>query len=393
MSHIGRFAWSCALATSLVACDAPEPMEDDDSPIAFDGKADGLFGLVEGSPEALAILRLVNAATFETLDDDVGLDRRAAENIVEARTHAEIETLGQLDGISYVARSAFEHLLQYVQDEGLVERAGTELRISTFNIRWFGLDGDLFGSFGSESRVDTVRAFIDEHLSDRDVLVFQEIVDKELFFTEVVPEYTCVSYDGRAGKHQHIAVCHTDAYEYRAPVDDDNFTLEEINTSGFLRPAVHGTIYTAAGEPVSHLLAVHLKANEQSTERRIEQAEILQARAEALYEASDLPVIMIGDFNTHFAVDTERDENDEDVLEDILYPLSRVRLPVEYTYQEKGGKTRRLDHAFVSPGVSVLQVVSPGPCDLDRDIHLPQIETYYDTLSDHCPVIVDLELP
>ncbi len=101
---------------------------------------------------------------------------------------------------------------------------------------------------------------------------------------------------------------------------------------------------------------------------------------------------MIGDFNTHFAVDTARDENDEDVLEDILHPLTRVRLPVDYTYQDKGGKTRRLDHAFISPGISVRNVTSPGACDLDRTIFLPEIVTYYDALSDHCPVILDLVL-
>lgn len=392
MSYSRRLGWFCAVAASLAGCDAPDTVLEDDSPLGFGGKADGIFGLAEGTPEAAAILGLVNEATLEVLDDDVGLDRRAAENIVEARVEEPFTSLADLDAVSYVARDAFERLLEYVIAQGLVDDAGTELRISTFNIRWFGLNGGLYGSFGSETRVERVREFIQEHLGDRDVLVFQEIVDKELFFTEVVPEYTCVSYDGRAGKHQHIAVCLTDAFEYRPPTDDDNYALEEINTSGYLRPAVHGTIYTAEGEPVSHLLAVHLKANEQSTDRRIVQAEILQARASTLGETDELPVIMIGDFNTHFGVDTERDENDEDILEDILHPLTRVRLPVEYTYQEKGGKTRRLDHAFVSPGISVQNVTSAGACDLDRTMFLPEIETYYDTVSDHCPVSLDLVL-
>lgn len=392
MSYLRRIGWSCVVAATLAGCDAPDAVPEDEAPLSFDGKADGIFGLAEGTPQAAAILTLVGSASFEVLDDDVGLDRRAATNILDARAQEPITSLTDLDAVRFVGRSAFEKLLEYVTEQGLVGDSGTELRISTFNIRWFGLDGDLYGSFGSETRTQRVREFIAEHLSDRDILVFQEIVDKELFFTEVVPEYKCVSYDGRAGKHQHIAVCHTDAFEIRAPTDDDNYALEDIDTSGYLRPAVHGTIYTADGDPVSHLLAVHLKANEQSTDRRIEQAEILQARAAVLGEADDLPVIMIGDFNTHFAADTGREENDEDVVEDILHPLSRVRLPVDYTYQEKSGKTRRLDHAFVSPNISVESVTSPGACDLDRTMFLPEIETYYDTLSDHCPVILDLVL-
>jgi hypothetical protein len=37
--------------------------------------------------------------------------------------------------------------------------------------------------------------------------------------------------------------------------------------------------------------------------------------------------------------------------------------------------------------------VSPGACDLDIATDAAAIETHYDTLSDHCPLIVDLMPP
>jgi hypothetical protein len=66
------------------------------------GKADSVFNIQPGSPEANGVLELANSASLETLDRSaqVGLDVRAAENIVETRQDSRIETLKQLDAIS-----------------------------------------------------------------------------------------------------------------------------------------------------------------------------------------------------------------------------------------------------------------------------------------------------
>ncbi len=85
-------------------------------------RADG-FGLTQ--PEADAILKLVNTASFEVLDDDVALDVRAARNIVEARDKAPIATLDELDAISWVGSRALGKLREYVNANGLVG-AGAE---------------------------------------------------------------------------------------------------------------------------------------------------------------------------------------------------------------------------------------------------------------------------
>ena len=90
-----------------------------------------VHGVVEGSDEALAILSLVNGLSQDELDDDVALDSRAAKNIVTARSGADgvdgtgddatIASLTALDAISYVGASAFDHLLDYAIDTGLLD--------------------------------------------------------------------------------------------------------------------------------------------------------------------------------------------------------------------------------------------------------------------------------
>jgi hypothetical protein len=377
-----------------LACEAP-PLPDDDHDASAGGKADVIFGIEEGSLEARAILRLASEASFETLDDEVPLDRRAAEGILEHRPASGpddtdgYQSLAELDRVPFVEGDAFERMLDFVVERDLVGRI---LKISTFNIRWFGLDGDLFGAFGTESRIESVRELIHTHLGDRDVLVFQEIVDLDLFTEEVMPDHTCITYDGFTGKHQHVMLCHTDAYELRLGPDEDDFELEALKI-GRLRPGVHGTLVDADdGEPVAHVIAVHLKADEDSTERRLEQAEILAAHVEQLQAATELPVITIGDFNTHLAIHTGLAENDEDLLGDVLSSLDRVSLPVTFTYQEKDGTRFRLDQAYIDPEIAVEQVAAAGPCDTDLGTNGDAIVEYFDTVSDHCPLAFDLHV-
>jgi endonuclease/exonuclease/phosphatase family metal-dependent hydrolase len=379
---------------ALLGCDpGSAPADVDGDGDVAGGKADGLFGVEEGSAEARAILRVANESSFDELDDDVGLDRRAASAIVDAREDGEIATLAELDAVSFVGASAFEKLLDFAVDRGLV---GRELKIATFNIRWFGLNGDLNGSIGTETRVESVRRFIDEHLGDRDVLVFQEIVDVELFTTEVMFDRTCTTYEGFTGKHQHVMLCHSPELTFVREDDDTDFALQSLNLGG-LRPGLHGKLVDAQGEPVAHVVAVHLKAKEDSTAKRLQQAEILSDRLDTLADRDDgLPVILIGDFNTHRADVTFLPQNDEVLLGEILEAGSRVRRVdqgVTHTYRERDGVGFRLDQAWLSPQIDVEDVHVPGPCNLDFATQGDDIVEYYDTVSDHCPVSLTLSLP
>ncbi len=80
--------------------------------------------------EADAVLVVVNTVSFETLDIDVALDRRAAENIVAHRDGPDavlgtgddnlFDTLAELDAIPYVGESALQKLLAYAASQGLI---------------------------------------------------------------------------------------------------------------------------------------------------------------------------------------------------------------------------------------------------------------------------------
>jgi hypothetical protein len=88
--------------------------------------------LAEGTPDALGVLGFLNGAdaTLSTLDVTVGLDKRAAANIVAhiagpdgtrgtADDHP-LDTVAELDAIPYVGASAIAKLQAYVEAQGLV---------------------------------------------------------------------------------------------------------------------------------------------------------------------------------------------------------------------------------------------------------------------------------
>lgn len=96
-----------------------------------DDEIERVYGIRLGSVEADAILEVANESDFETLDDDVGLDVRAAENIIEYRkgddgqlgteSDRTFDDLYELDEISYVGPHAFELLLDYAEDGDYVD--------------------------------------------------------------------------------------------------------------------------------------------------------------------------------------------------------------------------------------------------------------------------------
>jgi endonuclease/exonuclease/phosphatase family metal-dependent hydrolase len=390
----GRSHGLPALLCLLVAGCADSAVEDHAPLPGDEGKADSVHGLDEDSPEARAILRLANTASFEVLDKDVRLDRRAARGIVDLRPEDGYQSLIELDTVPFVGPAAFRKMLAYVVERGLVGRG---LRVGTFNIRWYGLGGSFFGSFGSETRNATIRDFLEQHLFDRDVLVFQEIVDVALFAEEVMFDWTCLTYDGFSGKHQHVVLCHRDDFELLPADDSGGFGLAELQLGNHnLRPGLHGDLVDAGGELVAHIVGVHLKARADSTEARLAQAEVLAEYVRGRAAHSSRPFLLIGDFNTHVAEDTGHPADDEVLLADTLEAdgiLAWVQPPEEHTFRNKTGAAHRLDHAWLSAEITVLDAVVPGPCNLDPVEDQAAITAYFDAVSDHCPLVLDLELP
>ncbi len=107
------------LVPALGACAAMDPDGADarDACALCDGgKADDL---TEGSCDAQAVLALANTATEQVLDEDVGLDSRAAEGIVSARQTGDL-TLQTLDAVPYVGPQAFDRMRQYATGHDFV---------------------------------------------------------------------------------------------------------------------------------------------------------------------------------------------------------------------------------------------------------------------------------
>ena len=117
------------LLTLLVpACAGePEPAAADD---AVDGEDDSFgAGKADGGVEACPVLKLANSADFDTLDDDVKLNRKAAEGIVAHRVGVDgtlgtaddqwFASMAELDAVKFVGPVALDRLEDYVADEGI----------------------------------------------------------------------------------------------------------------------------------------------------------------------------------------------------------------------------------------------------------------------------------
>lgn len=74
-----------------------------------------VHGVAVESEEADIILLVANSLSLEELDDDVELDSRAANGIVNARSKRAFASLYDLDEAPYVGESAFKKLLAYGQ--------------------------------------------------------------------------------------------------------------------------------------------------------------------------------------------------------------------------------------------------------------------------------------
>ena len=89
-------------------------------------------GIAEGTPDALGVLAFLNDAstTLVVLDEDAGLDRRAATNLIAHRDGPDgrsgtadddlFGTIAEVDAVSYVGDAALSRLVAYAQDGGWV---------------------------------------------------------------------------------------------------------------------------------------------------------------------------------------------------------------------------------------------------------------------------------
>ncbi len=153
-----RFPLLTALALFATACadDVSSPADDelDDEDASFgSGKADG-------GPESCPVLKLANSADFDTLDDDVRLNKKAAQAIIDYREGADgtlgtaddrwFATMAALDAVKYIGPKALSQLEDYVADEGIV-CGEVSVQLLAFN----DFHGNLRPPSGSSGRIQT----------------------------------------------------------------------------------------------------------------------------------------------------------------------------------------------------------------------------------------------
>lgn len=240
--------------------------------------------------------------------------------------------------------------------------------VSAINLRWFGLN--------AETRSQSIKQYFSDQRLLADVMVFEEIVDVPMLQRDILGSgYTCRSYDGVSANHQHVVVCHRSTLRLDMAEGETNYALESVNTSGRLRPAVHGILKNSRGERLLHIFGVHLKAMSDSSSVRLTQ---VQRLADYMANARD-PVLVIGDFNTFNA--------DPDKMDEIFSTvgMSQVDMAEPFTWASASEDypPAKFDRVWVSdrllPRVADERVV--GPCSSNDDA---AIGAYNAKVSDHC---------
>jgi hypothetical protein len=272
-----------------------------------------------------------------------------------------------------------------------------KLKIATFNIRWYGVGGDVDHPT-AETRNPMLRAFVEQHLADADMVVFEEILDVAMLQAEVVPAgWTCSTYPSTQAKHQFVTGCLAPNLFLTREADDDDVGFQPL-ALGTLRPGLAGVVRDAATlAPIARIVGVHLKAMPDSTDRRLAQAKILVERLAQLDTRNEqLPLLLLGDFNAHRSTDTMRDKDDWTLIGEVFdtqpaLGLAHAAYAFENTYRDKAGKAYKLDHMYLSRA-ALESIDVAGPCNLAWPADQATITQHFDQISDHCPVIASITL-
>jgi len=276
--------------------------------------------------------------------------------------------------------------------------AAEKITFTSFNIRWFGLGGEFSGLPSDEYRSKWLKEFITNNLATSDVIVFEEIVDVTSLANDVLGQgWACVTYHHPEPRHQHVVLCHKDRFEFVKESDDDNFAIESIAIDPVKsRPGLSGVLKLKDGRPLAHVVGLHLKADPEHSATRMGQAEQLSSR---LKQFSDgLPVVVLGDYNTHPAALTGAAKDDEMLIDEVFAKneagLTHVPNPFEFTYHlpEHGAK---LDHIWVSSSLlrdSKIDVFSVCNSEAKEGVRFTDLMFYNRFVSDHCPITTTLGL-
>ncbi|MGK0367981.1 MAG: exonuclease III [Thermoproteota archaeon] len=277
------------------------------------------------------------------------------------------------------------------------ESMAKDLSIVSFNIRWFGIGGEMSGSASDEFRTKWLTEYIEKNLSKHDVIVFQEIVIKSALYKIMKPlDFYCRSYTSDSRKHQYVVICTKNHLEFVREKYARSYALAAVGSvnNSKLRPAVVGIVREKKTKlKLAHILGIHLKAMGHHTETRLKQSRIIRDTINKFKD--NLPTVLVGDFNSLNSAATGLFEDDITYMKDIFADagLRIIRTSKPYTYRvPKLGL--KLDHFFISQGTHTTRLKILGPCNKDfKSGHrYDNIEFYNRFISDHCPISLTLHL-
>ena len=361
-----------AVLLLLASCAAePTPVDPEGDPVdgedeAFDvGKTDGGCPPSGDSDDARGVLALANdpAATAEQLDA-IGLSRRAAKGIADARPFAD---LAALDAVPYVGPYACRVLQREACSErGLCERV---LPVWSWNIEHFPLTG---------GAIDAVAGVLG---SGRAELVGLQEVDSLTAFDQLLAKLPgWEGLPGQTGFDTQVAVVYR-ADRLKVVATEDLFA---DNSYQFPRPPLAVTFEVAGRTGTGRvvLVVVHLKAmvDASSRERRRQAIVTLEGWLSARRATGDA-VIILGDWN---------DDIDTVGAQNVFAPLlakpdayAALTLDVAHRHEYSYIPYRRLiDHIVVThETVEQFPLQAIDPVKLDETL-----PAYVTTISDHRPV-------
>ena len=273
------------------------------------------------------------------------------------------------------------------------------IKITSFNIRYFGLGGTMSGTPADEGRDASLREFMSRNVFPTDVIAFEEIVDVPRLQRLLPAGWSCITYSHTNPKHQFVVLCAANRFSFQRSAHDTNYAIESVAINDTKsRPALRADLVErATGRKVLRLIAVHLKAYPAESDTREMQSKKIAADIASANEY--LPTVIVGDFNTYTAAQTGESRDDIERIEDGLAEakvgksIRHVPHRELYTYRSGNGRSQ-LDQYYLTedlrpsgaPAVfSICNSNQAGGGFADP-------EYYYDMVSDHCPVALTVQL-
>ncbi len=277
------------------------------------------------------------------------------------------------------------------------------LNIVTFNIRCFGFDGNYFAKGRSESRLKYIKDFVAYNYPDTDVFIFQEIMDLSILNLILPDGFKFHHYTHDYPRHMHIVLACKKEFDFTDVKIIPNTALDKTTS----RPVIYGKL-VENNISIAHIIGVHLKSGYEHANKRIQQCQTAsQFISELIHDhksdhigdlsnelidetktrLKSLPIIMAGDFNSHYLARTKKDQDDLSYFEKIFKNQLKLTRHNKSTYILPDAESQ-LDHFWVSRGdVKTLEVY-----DLTKYTPANSLKNYYHDISDHLPVKIKIEI-